>query len=52
VLYVDVAEVVVETDGQDSYVDGEDYAAATPDLLADVEAGLLEHMISEHATRS
>jgi hypothetical protein len=49
VLYVDVAEVVVETDGHDSYVDGEDHAAATPDLLADVEAGLLEHIISEHA---
>ena len=46
---MDVAEVVVETDGHDSYVDGEDYAVATPDLLADVEAGLLEHMISEHA---
>ncbi len=46
---MDVAEVVVETDGHDSYVDGEDYAAATPDLLADVEAGLLEHIISEHA---
>ncbi|HEY9349081.1 MAG TPA: hypothetical protein VIP75_00205 [Acidothermales bacterium] len=25
-LYVDVAEVVVETDGHDSYVDGENYA--------------------------
>jgi hypothetical protein len=49
VLYVDAAEVVVESDGHDSYVDGENYAAATPALLADVEAGLLEHMISEHA---
>ena len=31
-----------------SWPDGS-YAAATPDLLADVEAGLLEHMVSEHA---
>ena len=46
---MDVAEVVVETDGHDSYVDGENCAAATPDLLANVEAGLLEHMVSEHA---